>query len=65
MAPLVEQRQIVPTGSNEGVLTGMLVSAPVKTVLRAGWQVKHSYIHTPLRYDEALGLLTDPGDDEF
>ncbi|MFV5996129.1 hypothetical protein ACNPQM_27910 [Streptomyces sp. NPDC056231] len=65
MVPLVEQGQIVLTGSNEGVLTGKLVSAPVKSVVSAGWEMKNKYIHTPLRYDEAFGLLTDPRDEEF
>jgi hypothetical protein len=65
MVPLVEHQQIVPAGNNEFVITGRLQSASVKSVLSTGWEMKNRYIHTPLRYDEDFGLLTDPGDDEF
>ncbi|MET9403560.1 hypothetical protein [Kitasatospora sp. NPDC002965] len=41
------------------------VPAPVKAVLRAGWRIEDGHIRTPMRYDIALGLLTDPDDDEF
>lgn len=47
------------------VVVDAFVPAPVKAVLRAGWRIKDGYIRTPLRYDMALGLLTDPGDDEY
>ncbi|MGW0562841.1 hypothetical protein ACWDZ4_20035 [Streptomyces sp. NPDC003016] len=42
------------------------VPVPVKAVLRAGWRVSEDgYVHTPVRYDPTLGVLTDPEDDEF
>ncbi|MFJ8966710.1 hypothetical protein ACIRG5_45675 [Lentzea sp. NPDC102401] len=42
------------------------VPAPVKSVLRAGWTVREDgYVVTALPYDPQLGLVTEPGDDEF
>ncbi|MFI7415262.1 hypothetical protein ACIBU0_42180 [Streptomyces sp. NPDC049627] len=42
------------------------VPVPVKAVLRAGWTIgEGGYVHTPVRYDHVLGVVTDPEDDEF
>jgi len=47
-------------------LTDYLVPAPVKAVLRIGYTVDaDGYIWCDLPYDDTLGLVTDPGDDEF
>ncbi|WP_431959395.1 hypothetical protein [Actinacidiphila sp. bgisy160] len=42
-----------------------MVPAPVKTVLRAGYTFRDGYPVADLPYDPTLGLVTDPGDDEF
>lgn len=39
--------------------------APVKAVQRTGWDVRDGYVVSDLTYDDTLGLVTDPGDDEF
>lgn len=42
------------------------VPAPVKSVLRAGWTVRaDGFLVTDLPYDERIGLVTDPDDDEL
>ena len=43
----------------------LLVPAPVKTVLRVGYQVIEGLIYANLPYDSTLGLLTEPDDDEY
>lgn len=45
--------------------TTFLVLAPVRSVQRAGWQVRDGYVAAHLEYDPKLGLITDPADDEF
>ncbi|WP_329492471.1 hypothetical protein OG618_37490 (plasmid) [Kitasatospora sp. NBC_01246] len=55
----------VTAGHEATTLSGVFVPAPVKAVLRAGWRIQDGYVHTPLRYDSTLGLLTNPEDDEF
>ncbi|WP_327391469.1 hypothetical protein OG728_39020 (plasmid) [Streptomyces microflavus] len=42
-----------------------LVPAPVKAVERAGWRMVEGFPVSRLPYDPELGLLTEPGDDEF
>lgn len=42
-----------------------LVPAPVKAVLKAGWTARDGWIVCDLPYDPAVGLATDPGDDEY
>lgn len=43
-----------------------LVPAPVKAVERAGWRVMDSgFVVCKLPYDPELGLVTEPGDDEY
>lgn len=42
------------------------VPVPVKAVLRAGWRIgEDGYARADVRYDPALGVITDPEDDEF
>ncbi len=44
----------------------LLVPAPVRAVLRAGWTVDVAgYVWCDLPYDATLGLLTEPEDDEY
>lgn len=42
-----------------------LMPAPVKAVERAGWRMVEGYVVAKLPYDPALGLVTDPEDDEY
>jgi hypothetical protein len=49
----------------QGDLTGQLCPAPVKAVLRAGYQIRRGYIVCAIPYSPAVGLLTDPADDGF
>lgn len=45
---------------------GSLVPAPVKAVLRVGYEARSDgYVWCDLPYDPDLGLVTDPGDDEY
>ncbi|MEV4974980.1 hypothetical protein [Streptomyces scopuliridis] len=54
----------VPTlGASRRV--GNLAFAPVRTVLRQGWQFHNGYMQSLLRYEPEFGLLTEPGDEEF
>ena len=54
----------VPTlGASRRV--GNLAFAPVRTVLRQGWQFHNGYVQSLLRYEPEFGLLTEPGDEEF
>ncbi|MFF4902317.1 hypothetical protein [Streptomyces sp. NPDC001068] len=42
------------------------VPVPVKAVQRARWRIDEAgYVHTAVRYDLELGVITDPEDDEF
>lgn len=50
---------------NAGDLTGALCPAPVRAVLHAGYQVRRGYVVCDLAYSSALGLMTDPADDEY
>lgn len=49
---------------DEGDLTDNLCPAPVKAVLRAGYEVRRGYVVCSLPYSKQCGLLTDPADDE-
>jgi hypothetical protein len=42
-----------------------LVPAPVRAVLRAGYRVSRGYVVVDLPYDDKLGLMTEPEDDEY
>ena len=42
-----------------------LVPAPVKAVLRAGYEQRDGYILVDLPYDNEIGLTTQPGDEEY
>lgn len=42
-----------------------LVPAPVKAVQRVGWTVDDGFVVADLPYDARLGLITEPGDDEY
>jgi hypothetical protein len=46
-------------------LTGKLCPAPVKAVLRTGYQIRRGYVVCDLPYSPDVGLLTDPADDEW
>lgn len=47
-------------------ITGSTLPAPVKTVERTGWTViEGGYLLCDLPYDPALGLIVQPGDDEY
>jgi hypothetical protein len=37
----------------------------VRAVLKASWEKKNGYLHSPLLCDLDFGLVTDPADDEF
>lgn len=50
---------------DEGDLTGSLVPAPVKSVLRAGYELRRGYVVVDLPYDPDLGLVTPAEEDEF
>lgn len=52
-------------GPGKAFWTERLVAAPVKAVLKAGWEKKNGYLHSPLLCDRDFGLVTDPADDEF
>ncbi|MFB6700272.1 hypothetical protein [Streptomyces rubiginosohelvolus] len=62
-----------PTGEGARVsaggpapITDARVPVPVKAVLRAGWRIgEDGYVYAGVRYDPALGVVTDPEDDEF
>ncbi|MFD8560604.1 hypothetical protein ACFV1N_25305 [Streptosporangium canum] len=52
--------------AGEGNPEDYLVSAPVKSVLGAGWQVRDDgFVVTNLPFSEEIGLITPPGDDEY
>ncbi|WP_405763849.1 hypothetical protein OG539_43465 [Actinacidiphila glaucinigra] len=58
--------QMVPSTGHEIPVLSHFVFAPVKSVLRAGWQLKDDgFLYSQLRYEPNAGLLTDPDDDEF
>jgi hypothetical protein len=42
-----------------------LVTAPVKAVQRAGWQLRDGFVVADLEYDPHRGLTTDESDDEY
>ncbi|MFF7216830.1 hypothetical protein ACFZAU_41020 [Streptomyces sp. NPDC008238] len=65
MVPPFGEPEMVPTSGLDVPVTGNIVFAPVKSVLRAGWQIKNGFLHSRLRYEPKVGLLTDPDDDEF
>lgn len=45
---------------------GSMVPAPIKTVERHGWTVTpEGYLLCDLPYNKQLGLIVEPGDDEF
>jgi hypothetical protein len=46
-------------------MAGNLVPAPVRSVERAGWRLVDGFVVCKLPYDRTLGLVTDPGDDEY
>ncbi len=46
-------------------VTDFLVPAPVKAVLRAGYTLRDGFVWCDLHYDATLGLVTEPGDDEY
>lgn len=55
-----------PSAGGNARIENAFVPVPVKAVLRAGYQISEDgYIHTPVRFDASLGVLTDPEDDEF
>jgi len=56
---------IFPGDFGEGDLTKFLCPVPVKAVLRAGFEIRSGWVVCDLPYSPKLGLLTDPGDDEF
>ncbi len=43
----------------------LLVPAPVKAVVRTGWEIVDGYVVCDLPYSASLGLLTSPHDDEL
>ncbi|MFF0013050.1 hypothetical protein [Streptomyces sp. NPDC005374] len=63
--PFLEPRQTAVPTLGAGSRVGNLAFAPVRAVLRQGWQFHNGYVRSPLLYDPELGLLTDPDDDEF
>lgn len=49
-----------------GNLTDVLVPAPVRAVLRVGYEISpEGFVITDLPYDRSIGLVTQPGDDEY
>lgn len=43
-----------------------LCPAPVRAVLRLGWTVNpEGYVVCDVAYDDVIGMITDPDDDEF
>ncbi|MET8205852.1 hypothetical protein ABZT51_07345 [Streptomyces sp. NPDC005373] len=63
--PSLEPGQTAVPTLGAGRRVGNLAFAPVRAVLRQGWQFHNGYVQSPLHYDPELGLLTDPDDDEF
>lgn len=57
---------VLPGDYQQGAdLTGLLCPAPVKSVLRAGWERRGEYVVCNLPYDSERGLAFDPEDEEF
>lgn len=61
---LAEEASRQPVGAADLAFEAM-VPAPVKAVLRAGYEVRDGRIWCDLPYDPDLGLVTDRDDDEF
>jgi len=59
---VVALKQFYPPGSDTGQV---LVPAPVKAVLRVGYEQRDGYILVDLHYDNEIGLITQPGDEEY
>lgn len=56
---------IFPEHINKKSRDNYLVPAPVKTVLRNGYIIKHDYLVCSIPYDDEIGLLTQTGDHEY
>ena len=63
--PSLEPGQTAVPTLGAGRNAGNLVFAPVRSVLRTGWQFGNGYLQSPLRYEPEFGLLTEPGDEEM
>ncbi|MFJ8637244.1 hypothetical protein [Streptomyces sp. NPDC093568] len=63
--PSIGSEKIMMPPGGPARRTSEFVFAPVKSVLRAGWQLRNGYLESPLRYEHGLGLLTDPADNEY
>lgn len=50
---------------DKGDLLDVLVPAPVKSVFRAGYELRRGYVVTDLPYDPNLGLQTPEEEDEI
>lgn len=51
--------------ADDADLTSLLCPAPVKTVLRVGYQIRRGFVICDLPYSPDFGLETDSDDDEF
>lgn len=63
---LVAVASLIPEGQEEGDVSPYLVPAPVLMVQRLGWRRNaQGFLVADVPYDPNLGLVSEPGDDEY
>lgn len=63
---LVAVAALVPQGQEDGDVSDHLVPAPVRMIQRVGWRRNPAgFLISEVPYDRDLGLVSEPGDDEY